>query len=103
MKKHSDLIWKSRRSPIIRILLFGSEEIMRKQTIQYTSSLDALVAVTKRLSVYENQRNMDSEAFFDQYSQEKVVLGFVASTQPTRAAIALYELIRSRSTSLITV
>ena len=34
---------------------------MRKQTIQYTSSLDALIAVAKRLSVYENQHKMDSE------------------------------------------
>lgn len=29
---------------------------MRKQTIQYTSPLDALVAVAKRLSLYENQQ-----------------------------------------------
>jgi len=42
---------------------------MRKQTIQYTSTLDALVAVAKRLSVYENQQKMDSEEFFYQYSQ----------------------------------
>jgi hypothetical protein len=42
---------------------------MRKQTIQYTSPLDALVAVTKRLSLYENQQHMDSETFFDQYSR----------------------------------
>ncbi|MBD2527926.1 MULTISPECIES: antitoxin TumA [unclassified Nostoc] len=42
---------------------------MRKQTIQYTSSLDALVAVAKRLSVYENQQKMDSEDFFYQYNQ----------------------------------
>ena len=42
---------------------------MRKQTIQYTSPLDALVAVTKRLSVYENQQKMDSENFFHQYHQ----------------------------------
>lgn len=41
---------------------------MRKQTIQYTSSLDALVAVTKRLSIYENQLKMNSEDFFYQYS-----------------------------------
>ena len=40
---------------------------MRKQTIQYTSPLDALVAVAKRLSLYENQQHMDSETFFDQY------------------------------------
>ncbi|MDB9516590.1 hypothetical protein PN466_06460 [Roseofilum reptotaenium CS-1145] len=42
---------------------------MRKQTIQYTSSLDALVTVAKRLSLYENQQKMDSEEFFYQYSQ----------------------------------
>ena len=42
---------------------------MRKQTIQYTSPLDALVTVAKRLSLYENQQHMDSETFFDQYSQ----------------------------------
>lgn len=42
---------------------------MRKQTIQYTSSLDALVAVAKRLSVYENQQKMDFEDFFNHYNQ----------------------------------
>ncbi len=42
---------------------------MKKQTIQYTSPMDALIAVTKRLSTYENQQKMDSEEFFDQYSR----------------------------------
>ncbi|MEA5509266.1 hypothetical protein VB715_05760 [Crocosphaera sp. UHCC 0190] len=42
---------------------------MRKQTIQYTSSLDALIAVTKRLSLYENQHQMNSEDFYRQYNQ----------------------------------
>ena len=42
---------------------------MRKQTIRYTSSLDALVAITKRLSVYENQQKMDSEDFYRQYNE----------------------------------
>jgi tRNA A37 threonylcarbamoyladenosine biosynthesis protein TsaE len=42
---------------------------MRKQTIQYTSPLDALIAVAKRLSVYESEQRMDSEEFFDQYSR----------------------------------
>jgi len=42
---------------------------MRKQTIQYTSPLDALIAVAKRLSLYENRQHMDSETFFDQYSR----------------------------------
>jgi hypothetical protein len=42
---------------------------MRKQTIQYTSSLDALVAVAKRLSMNETQYCMESEEFFDQYNR----------------------------------
>ena len=42
---------------------------MRKQTIHYTSSLDALVAVAKRLSVSENHYQMESEEFFDQYNR----------------------------------
>jgi hypothetical protein len=42
---------------------------MRKQTIQYSSPLDALIEVTKRLSIFEQQHNMDSEEFFYQYSQ----------------------------------
>jgi len=45
---------------------------MRKQTIQYTSPLDALVTVVKRLSLYENQQHMDSETFFDQYSRSQL-------------------------------
>lgn len=42
---------------------------MRKQTIQFTSPIDALIAVTKRLSLYESRQKMDSEEFFDQYSR----------------------------------
>jgi hypothetical protein len=42
---------------------------MLKQTIQYTSPLDALIAVAKRLSSYENQYHMGSEEFFDRYSR----------------------------------
>jgi len=42
---------------------------MRKQTIQYTSPLDALIAVAKRLSTNENHYQMDSEDFFDQYNR----------------------------------
>lgn len=40
---------------------------MQKQTVQYTSPIDALVAITKRLNSYENQRGLASEEFFDQY------------------------------------
>ena len=42
---------------------------MLKQTIQYTSSVDALVAIAKRLSLYESQRDMTSEEFFNRYTQ----------------------------------
>jgi hypothetical protein len=42
---------------------------MRKKTIQYTSQLDALIAVTKRLSLYEHRRQMKSNEFFNQYNQ----------------------------------
>ena len=42
---------------------------MRKQTIQYSSPLDALIEIAKRLSILEQRHNMDSEEFFYQYSQ----------------------------------
>ena len=40
---------------------------MRKQRIEYDSPVDALVAVTKRLSVYEDRYRMASEEFFDKF------------------------------------
>ena len=40
---------------------------MRKQQVTYTSPLDALIAVSKRLSLYENRKGMDSETFMDHY------------------------------------
>ena len=42
---------------------------MKKERIQYTSSVDALVAVTKRLSLYENRYRMTSEEFFNGYEK----------------------------------
>ena len=42
---------------------------MRKQTVQYTFALDALIAVVKRLSRRELQHGMDSEDFFARYMQ----------------------------------
>ena len=44
---------------------------MSKRTITYLSPLDALIAVAKRLSIYENQHKLDSEEFFHQYRQGK--------------------------------
>jgi hypothetical protein len=40
---------------------------MLKQTIQYTSPVDALVAIAKRLNTYESQQGLTSEEFFHQY------------------------------------
>ena len=42
---------------------------MQKQIVEYTSPLDALIAVSKRLSIYENSHQLTSEEFFNQYSQ----------------------------------
>ena len=44
-------------------------DAMRKIKITYDSPLDALVAVSKRLSVYEEKYRMDSETFFDRYDK----------------------------------
>jgi hypothetical protein len=45
---------------------------VQKQTIQYTSPIDAIVAVAKRLSTYESQQGMDSEDFYDQYQNGQI-------------------------------
>jgi hypothetical protein len=42
---------------------------MRKQRIEYDSRIDALVAVSKRLSIYEGRYNMESEKFFDRFTK----------------------------------
>ncbi len=42
---------------------------MQKQQIVYTSPLDALIALAKRLSLYESQNKMTSEEFFERYSR----------------------------------
>jgi len=42
---------------------------MRKQRTEYSSPLDALVAISKRLSLFENQHSMSSEEFFNCYSK----------------------------------
>ena len=40
----------------------------QKQTIKYDSKIDALVAVAKQLSLYEERYKMTSEDFFHRYS-----------------------------------
>ena len=42
---------------------------MRKQTVVYDTALDALLAVTKRLSICEDRYRMSSEDFFDRFSK----------------------------------
>lgn len=40
---------------------------MRKQRTEYDSPVDALVAITKRLSGYEDRYRISSEEFFDKF------------------------------------
>ena len=42
---------------------------MRKERVEYDSPVDALVAVAKRLSVYEGRYKMTSEEFFDKFTK----------------------------------
>lgn len=42
---------------------------MKKERIQYSSAVDALVAVSKRLSLYENRYLTTSEEFFNGYEK----------------------------------
>ena len=42
---------------------------MRKQRIEYDSPVDALVAIAKRLSIFETQYRMASEEFLDKFSK----------------------------------
>jgi hypothetical protein len=42
---------------------------MRKQIVEYTSPLDALVDLAKQLTRYELAYHMDSADFFTRYSQ----------------------------------
>ena len=42
---------------------------MRKQRIEYDSPVDALVAIAKRLSIFEARYRTASEEFFDKFSK----------------------------------
>jgi hypothetical protein len=84
---------KGKNHCIIKISLFWSKIKMRKQTIQYTSSLDALIAVVKRLSIYENQYKMDSEDFYNHYNQGKLSddIMFIEWANDYRHYLALHQ------------
>jgi len=42
---------------------------MKKKKIEYNSRVDALVAVSKRLSTYEGRYQMESEEFFNRFAK----------------------------------
>jgi hypothetical protein len=42
---------------------------MKKRTIEYSTDVDALVALAKRLAIFEIGNGMDSEDFFDRYKK----------------------------------
>ena len=42
---------------------------MKKQRVEYDSSLDALIAVAKRLSSYESKYKITSEEFYNSFSK----------------------------------
>ena len=42
---------------------------MKKERTEYSSAVDALVAVAKRLSSYESRHAMASEEFYDKYQK----------------------------------
>lgn len=45
---------------------------MRKQTIEYSSPLDALIAIIQRLGCLKEQLRLDSDEFFHHYCQGKL-------------------------------
>jgi hypothetical protein len=45
---------------------------MKNERVQYGSSVDALVAVAKCLSLYENRYHMTSEEFFNGYEKGRM-------------------------------
>ncbi len=45
---------------------------MAKQRIEYDSPIEALVALAKRLNVFELRHKINSEDFFDQYAKGKL-------------------------------
>lgn len=42
---------------------------MRKQVVEHTSPLDALIGLAKRLAEYEIRHGLESEDFFNRYTQ----------------------------------
>jgi hypothetical protein len=45
---------------------------MKRERIEHGSPVDALVAIAKRLSVYENRHGISSEDFYAQYEKGRM-------------------------------
>jgi hypothetical protein len=71
---------------------------MRKQTIEYDSLVDALVAVSKRLSRYETRYGMESEEFFNRYSRGQMAdeVDFVEWANDYRHYLAIHGEVEKR-------
>jgi len=65
---------------------------MQKTRIEYDSSLDALVSISKRLSQSEKQYNMNSEDFYNKFSKGDMddSLEFIEWANDYRHYLALY-------------
>ncbi|MDZ8029270.1 MAG: antitoxin TumA [Nostoc sp. DedQUE01] len=75
---------------------------MRKQIIEYTSPLDALIALTRQLNTYEIKYQMNSEEFFAKYSQgetsdDEVFIEWAANYQHY---LALHQDIKNKLTDV---
>jgi hypothetical protein len=64
---------------------------MQKQRIEYASPVDAIVAVAKRLSVYETRYQMSTEDFFDKFTKGQMddALDFVEWANDYRHFMAI--------------
>ena len=71
---------------------------MRKQTIEYSSPLDALIDLVKRLQTYETNHNMSSEHFFEQYNKGLLAddIIYIEWSNDYRHYIALHNEIEER-------
>ncbi len=71
---------------------------MQKQRIEYASPIDAIVAVSKRLSIYEARHGKPTEEFFDKFAKGQYSddLDFVEWANDYRHFLALkFELEKS--------
>lgn len=64
---------------------------MQEQTTVYYSRVDALVALAKRLNLYEERHQLSSEDFFDRFSKGQLddTLDFVEWSNDYRHFLAL--------------